>query len=156
MPKPPRNLGSNLTTKKSALATAQANLKASKDEAQNVINQGSLGFFKKMGSEYAVEILTTPQYTENGVYMSGDTHMGRAGDATSLENMYQVMKYIKETSDLRVANGDKDHYAVDPLSVSDELMALAQVNGNWSRILDRGHSGNFGAFIGSSGLGVHE
>ena len=67
------------------------------------------------------------------VAISSYTKIGNEDDATSLENMKLALEFIKKCNDLRVENG------LEPLKVSDEMMAISQVQANWSAF-NRTHS----------------
>ena len=65
------------------------------------------------------------------------THMGQAGDATSLENMQASIAYLKEYDILRKQNG------LSTPKVSMVAMAIAQVNANYAQA-EGNHSGVYG------------
>ena len=127
------------------LATAQIELKAAQDkvdaaqkdyeealefqkDAEKLIEAGSYGFFAYKENENAMKILTDDSKTVKGdtAPIISYTNIGDEKDATSLENMKMALAFIKECNDLRVGNG------LEPLKVSNELMAISQVQANWS------------------------
>lgn len=89
--------------------------------AQAQYNQGSLGFFQYMGDTVAQDALENAQYADY-------THIGDEKDATSLVNMRNTLKFLKECNELRAKHG------LEPLKVTNVLMAIAQSNLNWSAI----------------------
>lgn len=89
--------------------------------AQAQYNQGSLGFFTYMGDKAAVDTLKDAKYSDY-------THIGNDKDATSLVNMRNTLKFLKECNELRAKHG------LAPLKVNGAMMAAAQSNLNWSAI----------------------
>lgn len=89
--------------------------------AQAQYNSGSLGFFTYMGDKAAVDTLKDAKYVDY-------THIGNDKDATSLTNMRNTLKFIKECNELRAKHG------LAPLKVNGAMMAAAQSNLNWSAI----------------------
>ena len=67
------------------------------------------------GASQAVKVLTDPTVTE---YLDA-IHNGAKGDATTLDNMIEALKFIQEANQLRAKEG------LQPLKVSDTLMAQA-------------------------------
>ena len=129
---------------KARAAEAAAALEASKAEAQQQFDRGSLGFFEAMGAQDAVAELSTdyrfkeedPVTGQTGYRIADDTHIGAADDATHLDNMKAAIGLLPESNRLRESDGQP------ALPVSDFLMAQAQVNVNWSQRTPRGHSDN--------------
>ena len=98
--------------------------------------KGSYGFFAyKDKDNKALDILEDTKLKAAGdkVAISSYTEIGNEDDATSLENMKLALEFIKKCNDLRVENG------LEPLKVSDEMMAISQVQANWSAF-NRTHS----------------
>lgn len=147
-------LEKELATVKAQEATANAALEASKTPAKAEIAKGSKGFFEAMGSTRALEVLKTTATASDGTPMTQPTKMGQEGDATTLENMLKAIAYIKEGNALRVA-GDNNLPSVQALKVTDELMAVAQLNANYSRT-HSGYNGEWGDVViakGKNGVG---
>lgn len=97
--------------------------------AQALALKGSYGFFAyKDKDNKALDILEDTKLKAAGdkVAISSYTEIGNEDDATSLENMKLALEFIKKCNDLRVENG------LEPLKVSDEMMAISQVQANWS------------------------
>ena len=117
---------------------------ASKAEAQQQFDRGSLGFFEAMGATDAVAELNTdyrfkeqdPATGQTGYRVADDTNIGAPHDATHLDNMKAAIELLPESNRLRESDGQP------ALPISDFLMAQAQVNVNWSAVRPRGHSGN--------------
>ena len=97
-----------------------------------LIEAGSLGFFKSLGAkgEKAVEVLENPASK-----VAGWTDMGADGDATSMYNLWRSVGFMDECNDLRIEEGtDPEHGGkLEALKVDPELMAIAEVQLNWSR-----------------------
>lgn len=132
-----------------AVQAAKDALEASKVKAQKQWNLGSKGFFQENKSSKALAQLNT-DFVVNGKKITSYTTVGNLQDATSLENMKLALETMKEGNELRV-KGDNNFAAMPALKVTDELMALAQVNANYSALFKNGHSGNFGPFVNSVG-----
>gem|GEM_PF-1745310 len=97
------------------------------EEAQAVIDRGSWGFFESVGADEALTVL-------NGSYLTdyaAMTEIGEAGDATSLENMRYAILMLAVGNELR-AQDDNFTDNQYPLMVTDELMAISQVQTNFS------------------------
>ena len=101
-------------------------------QVQQRIEAGSLGFFKSLGAkgEKAVEVLENPASK-----VAGWTDMGADGDATSMYNLWRSVGYMDECNDLRDYEGTdpKTGDKLGTLKVDPELMAIAEVQLNWSR-----------------------
>ncbi|ETI82207.1 MAG: hypothetical protein Q618_VCMC00002G0029 [Varibaculum cambriense DORA_20] len=132
-----------------AVQAAKEALEASKAKAQEQWNLGSKGFFQENKSSKALAQLNT-DFVVNGKKITSYTTVGNPQDATSLENMKLALETMKEGNELRV-KGDNNFAAMSALKITDELMALAQVNANYSALFKNGHSGNFGPFVNSVG-----
>ncbi|HFU4060685.1 TPA: YSIRK-type signal peptide-containing protein [Streptococcus suis] len=142
-------LEKELTAAKAQEAATNEVLEASKALAKAEIAKGSKGFFEAMGSTKALEVLKTSATANDGTPMTQPTKMGQEGDATTLENMLKAIAYIKESNALRVA-GDNNLPAVQALKVTDELMAIAQLNANYSRT-HSGYNGDWGDVVIAKG-----
>ncbi|MGJ9696573.1 CAP domain-containing protein [Actinotignum sp. GS-2025a] len=103
--------------------SANAALEASKKEAQNRWNRGSLGFFEAMGDTAAVEVFSETD-TINDVPIPQYTRFGQPGDATNLDLMRDSIQRVNKLNELRARHG------LAPLKISSALMARAQVNAN--------------------------
>ena len=132
-----------------AVQAAKDALAASKSKAQEQWNLGSKGFFQENKSSKALAQLNT-DFVVNGKKITSYTTIGNPQDATSLENMKLALETMKEGNDLRV-KGDNNFAAMPALKVTDELMAIAQINANYSANYDNRHSGNGGPFVKSAG-----
>lgn len=132
-----------------AVQAAKEALEVSKVKAQEQWNLGSKGFFQENKSSKALAQLNT-DFVVNGKKITSYTTVGNLQDATSLENMKLALETMKEGNELRV-KGDNNFAAMSALKITDELMALAQVNANYSALFKNGHSGNFGPFVNSVG-----
>lgn len=103
--------------------------KSDYESVSSVASKGSVGFFESVGNSNAVSLL------KNATYASY-TKFGESGDATSLKNMADSIKWMKECNSLRKKHG------LGELKVSDELMAIAQSDANYSANII-GHSGQY-------------
>ena len=123
------NAKSSQTSNKKALedATAQyAQAKKAYDEAQNTVKQGSLGFFRSINAQGAVQLLTRDNIEEtSGENVNSFTHMGEDGDATSLEGMKDSLNAFKEYEELVKREG------LALPKVSTILTAIEQLNCNF-------------------------
>ena len=81
---------------------------------------GSYGFFYSRGSLGAMDVL------EWGVNEEGSTVLNGSVDATRLDLMLESLDYIDECNFYRATEG------IEPLKVCDYLMAVAEVQLNWS------------------------
>ena len=81
--------------------------------------RGSLGFFEEMGASEAVNVLKNSSYRAY-------TEIGAKNDATSLDNMKAALDMIDDCNRIRANLG------IEPLTVTDYMMAVAQSNANAS------------------------
>ncbi len=103
---------------------AQAELEAFEKQYATEIDRlesGIKGYYESIGDTTAVEILNNPSGK-----LAGYTNIGASNDATSLENVQASLTWLKKCNDLRKQNN------LDELQVDTALMAIAQVNANWS------------------------
>lgn len=133
-----------------AVQAAKDALEASKVKAQEQWNLGSKGFFQENKSSKALAQLNTDYVAPNGKRITSYTTIGNPQDATSLENMKLALETMKEGNELRV-KGDNNFAAMSALKITDELMAISQVNANYSANFSNGHSENDGPFVKSAG-----
>ena len=125
--------------KLSSLEQAKKNLadfeaKYAKELAR--LNQGSKGYFESLScSEDVLSVFKVDDSYQGEV--AGYTHMGQAGDATSLENMKASIPYLRECNEIRKKEG------LPELSVSMLMMAIAQVNANYAQV-EGDHSSAYG------------
>lgn len=120
-------------------AAAQAKVKktreawqASRSAAKAQFDSGSKGFFEEVGAKDAIAQLQTDYKVSDGTPLISYTHIGDPKDATSLKNMASTFQWMRKANALRAQWGDVDGSPAGPLKVTDELMAIAQVNTNWS------------------------
>ncbi|MBR3328016.1 MAG: hypothetical protein IKG22_11915 [Atopobiaceae bacterium] len=111
--------------------TKQAAVDAAEAAAAVEVAKGSIGFFDAKGSTTASGYLTDT--TSMGYYSGGSvsfaslTNVGAATDATALANMLEAIDWIEYCNNTyRVPNG------LAPLKISDNMMASAQRNANFS------------------------
>ena len=105
-------------------------------DAQAVVQSGSRGFFEQHSGVNSNAILILDEGAkgaEETLTGIGRTNLGAKEDATSLENMKVALEYIIEGNDLRASDEHNTGINKNPLKVTDELMAYAQVNANASR-----------------------
>lgn len=102
------------------------------------LTTGSKGYFESLGCYDALkEIFNVNNAFPSRGELASYTHMGQAGDATSLENMQTSITYLKEYDKLRKQNG------LSTPKVSMAAMAVAQVNANYAQA-EGNHSGVYG------------
>lgn len=100
------------------------------------LTAGSKGYFESLGcSEDVLSVFKVDDSYQGEV--AGYTHMGHAGDATSLENMKASIPYLRECNEIRKKDG------LPELSVSMFMMAIAQVNANYAQV-EGNHSSAYG------------
>ena len=125
------NAKSSQTSSKKALedATAQyVQAKKAYDEAQKIVKQGSLGFFRSINAQGAVQLLTRDNIERtSNENVNSFTDMGAKKDATSLEEMKDTLDTFKEYESLVKREG-----LVLP-KVSTILTAIEQLNCNFFR-----------------------
>lgn len=83
-------------------------------------HEGAYGFYYSRGSKDAMAVLDWGEGTE------GSTHKGGANDTTRLDLMLKSLDLLDECNNLRAQHG------LAPLYVTDYMMAVAQVQLNWS------------------------
>lgn len=104
----------------------------------NRLTAGSQGYFESLGCyDILKEIFNVNNAFPSRGELDSYTHMGQAGDATSLENMQASIAYLKEYDMLRKQNG------LSTPKVSMVAMAIAQVNANYAQV-EGNHSGVYG------------
>ena len=104
----------------------------------NRLTAGSKGYFESLGCYDALkEIFNVNNAFPSRGELASYTHMGQAGDATSLENIEASIAYLKEYDKLRKQNG------LSTPKVSMAAMAVAQVNANYAQA-EGNHSGVYG------------
>lgn len=102
------------------------------------LTTGSKGYFESLGCyDILKEIFNVNNAFPSRGELASYTHMGQAGDATSLENMQASIAYLKEYDKLRKQNG------LSTPKVSMAAMAVAQVNANYAQA-EGNHSGVYG------------
>lgn len=102
------------------------------------LTTGSKGYFESLGCyDILKEIFNVNNAFPSRGELASYTHMGQAGDATSLENMQASIAYLKEYDKLRKQNG------LSTPKVSMVAMAIAQVNANYAQA-EGNHSGVYG------------
>ena len=100
------------------------------------LTTGSKGYFESLGcSEDVLSVFTVDDSYQGEV--AEYTHMGQAGDATSLENVKASIPYLREFNEIRKKEG------LPELSVSMLMMAIAQVNANYAQV-EGDHSSAYG------------
>ena len=110
-------------------ATSQyVQAKKAYDEAQKIVKQGSLGFFRSINAQGAVQLLTRDNIERtSNENVNSFTDMGAKKDATSLEEMKDTLDTFKEYESLVKREG-----LVLP-KVSTILTAIEQLNCNFFR-----------------------
>ncbi len=110
------------------------------EETEEAIASGSMGFFLWHDPDSPAAAILKDRIENQYSDSWGHIALGVKGDATSLDNMYQAILFIKEGNDLRAADGNGETHA---LLISDELMAVAQIQTtNSARIM--AHSRMYG------------
>lgn len=133
----------------------QAQIRLQKAQAQ--YDLGSAGFFKELaekgdkGAQFAYELITMNSSNYMN-YLTGKnvnidiskyTHLGQAGDATNLENMKTAIELLPLTNQYRQNENKTEGKKLENLLVSSPLMAISQLNTNYSQDNKNGHSRAF-------------
>lgn len=123
----PRPLVALMATVMAALALVLAPTTAlAAGSGDYTYENGSLGFFKWIGADEAVKVIEeSPDNKIVGPYQDLD-NMDDLNNAFNLDNMYRALDNIEYSNELR-ANHDAPEARVDPY-----LMAISQVNTNFS------------------------
>ena len=104
----------------------------------NRLETGSQGYYESLGCYDDIKhIFDVNNDFEARADLASYTHMGQAGDATSLDNMKASIDYLKEYDKLRQQNG------LSTPKVSMAAMAIAQVNANYAQV-EGNHSSVYG------------
>lgn len=107
------SLSAQLTEAEAAVAQAQAQ-----------IDKGSYGFFEAQGATEAMEILD--YMMSDAIEESRQIKLGDEHDPSNLELMKVSIEMIKTGNELRTT--DNNFPDLDPLQVSNSMMAIAQAN----------------------------
>lgn len=116
-------------------------LKPARDKAQATLDEGTIGYFRARGADDAARILTDDGSLTGHDY-AGDIRKIKAegGSDTRLDSMLRGLKAIRQMNKFRAEEGTspKDNNAyingggktLNPLLVTDGLMAVAEVHGD--------------------------
>lgn len=136
---------------KSAYDKAVSNrdgLKPARDKAQATLDEGTIGYFRARGADDAVRILTDDG-TLTGHDYAGDIRKLKNGEveyadsATTLDEMLAGLKVIRTMNQHRAEEGTSpkgDFYPdgggkrLEPLQVTDSLMAVAEIHSDRSSV----------------------
>ncbi|MDY5130078.1 alpha/beta hydrolase fold domain-containing protein, partial [Actinotignum timonense] len=102
---------------------ARAKLEESKAAAKVQWDRGALGFYEARNAQKALDVFTTNTEYQ-GKPLASYTHPGAADDATNLDSMAKTLSLITKINELRAA------HQLEPLKVTDYLMAVAQLQVN--------------------------
>lgn len=122
-----------LEAAKKDTAEKKAAMEAAYTKAHEAIEKekkGSYGFFQEYGYTAACDVLTN----SSSEYLSY-TKLGQTGDATSLKNLKATVSFLKECNTLRAqekVDPQNTSASLSDLQVSMQLMAISEVQGNWS------------------------
>ena len=120
----------------------QAKKKLSEFESQYAtdlarFNQGSKGYFESIGASEISDFVFDKNIDNEALsHLASHPQMGQKDDATSLENMQASIAYLKECNEIRKKEG------LSELKVSAWLMAVAQVDANYSKT-NMEHAGTY-------------
>ena len=114
--------------------SARAAASSGKSRAEEALAKGSYGFFEYEESNFsnasqALSAFSTAKY-------KSFTNIGASDDATSLDNLRATLQFMRECNAIRAKDG------LSELKVTHYLMAVAELNLNWSAI-NVGHSHQF-------------
>ncbi|MDY5128017.1 CAP domain-containing protein [Actinotignum sp. GS-2025f] len=102
---------------------ARAKLEESKAAAQQQWDRGALGFYETRSAQKALDVFSTDK-DYLGKPLASYTHPGAADDATNLDSMAKTLNLINKINELRA------QHQLEPLKVTDYLMAVAQLQVN--------------------------
>ena len=94
-------------------------------EVTHSAEEGSKGFFESQGATKAISVITGAD--GNSKYADAKVNIGASDDATNIDNMKKSLEIIKIANQKRVSEGRSI------LKVTDYLMAVSQIQTNWSR-----------------------
>ncbi|MBT1167183.1 InlB B-repeat-containing protein [Bifidobacterium simiarum] len=110
--------------------TPSANAAETPDQAaavaQKKLDQGTIAYFRDKGATNAVNMLTDD--SDYGIRYLQYVHHGEKNDATSLDNMFKALDYIKQGNKIRSDEG------VRVLKVTDSNMAIAEAAADWASV----------------------
>ena len=135
----------------SAVAAAQKKVddaQAALTAAQAQIAKGSFGFFESVGATAAINALNRTGFNnvqknpstgeDSGKRFTDYVKKGDAKDATALDSMKNSIEWIK------YANAIREEAGLSVFKVTDELMASAQANADFSSVIYN-HASNYGS-----------
>ena len=135
----------------SAVAAAQKKVddaQAALEAAQEQIAKGSFGFFESVGATAAINALNRVGFNnvqknpstgaDSGKRFTDYVKKGDAKDATALDSMKNSIEWIK------YANAIREEAGLSAFKVTDELMASAQANADFSSVIYN-HASNYGS-----------
>lgn len=114
-------------------------------EASEKLQRGSLGFFEEMGSSKAVSILKYSLDHSFDLQQDGFnpvTTIGRVQDATDLNCMGVAIRQLYAVNEIRLDDPYSSGVNKQPLQVTDENMAAAQVYANYAHYFPFTHMSN--------------
>lgn len=120
-----------VTAAQQKLAAAQAEV----DRLSQLPQKDAWDFYASLPNGMGEEALTVLNQNNK----KGSTHRGDAKDSTSLDNMWQAVQWLERCNAIRSKDG------LAALKVNITMMAVAQVNTNYSTNFNNGHSQQFNA-----------
>lgn len=118
-----------VTAAQQKLAAAQAEV----DRLSQLPQKDAWDFYASLPNGMGEEALTVLNQNNK----KGSTHRGDAKDSTSLDNMWQAVQWLERCNAIRSKDG------LAALKVNITMMAVAQVNTNYSTNFKNGHSKQF-------------
>lgn len=138
------NLKSQLDSRQKELEQLQKQAKNSvtekqKAEALKQWNEGSVGFFRKNGSQQAVDVFTklpnrNIDKEKSKIYLKANKNYNE-NDSRTLENMLKSIDALRKVNEKRQKDKGYNGRNLNVLRISDYDMAVAQANANYARVI---------------------
>lgn len=149
------NLKSQLDSRQKELEQLQKQAKNSvtekqKAEALKQWNEGSVGFFRKNGSQQAIDVFTklpnrNVDKEKSRIYLEANKKYN-TNDSRKLENMLKSIDALRKVNAKRQSNNGYNGYKerkLNILRISDYDMAVAQANANFTRVMLNKYGENY-------------
>lgn len=126
-----------VTGAQSALDAANAALKSAQDalaEIQAKMKDGSAYFFEWLNSQNGDEMAQWAANTLRNLpdFAKSSTHLGQAGDATSIDNLKKALAFLQEANEYRQKEAAATGRTIPDLLISSHMMAISEMQLNWT------------------------
>ncbi|MBQ9683220.1 MAG: hypothetical protein IJV35_08135, partial [Neisseriaceae bacterium] len=99
--------------------------------------EGSKGFFENQNATEAVQIVTG-NHANTPTWFNSAVKLGEKNDATNLLKMYESLKIIQRSNELRAEEAKVENKTIPELKVSHAAMAMAQIASDYAAT-DKNH-----------------